>query len=144
MSGTGGPAGGVPIASAGGGNHDGTPTNATVFTATGLTLGYSGGATAFDLFVDAGTGVGNGTQVRVSYDLTGDGTYDRVETYRYFATDPVAGYEHYTETVGLLSSAGALGNLSNGTVRVEVWNAIGSAPSTLGVGNQSVVRLPYA
>ncbi|MET7672516.1 glycosyl hydrolase [Micromonospora luteifusca] len=33
------------------GNHDGTPTNAQVFTATGLNLAYSGGQTTFDLFV---------------------------------------------------------------------------------------------
>jgi hypothetical protein len=44
----------------------------------------------------------------------------------------------------LASATGALGNLSNGTVRVEVWSAIGNASTTLGVGNQSIVRLPYA
>jgi len=134
----------VTVASAGGTNHDGTPYNPQVFTATGLTLGYGGGATTFDLFVDAGSIVGNGTQLRVSYDLTGDGSWERVETYRYFATDPLAGYEHYTQSQGLHSSSGALGNLSNGQVRVEVWSAIGSGPTTLGVGNQSVVRLPFS
>ncbi len=82
--------------------------------------------------------------MRVSYDLTGNGSWDRVETYRYFATDPVSGYEHYTQAKGLHSSSGALGNLSNGNVRVEVWSAIGSAPSTLGIGNQSTLRLPYS
>ena len=76
------------------------PTNPQVFTATGLNLTYAGGQTAFDLFLDAGTAVGNGVQARVSYDLTGNGTFDRVETYRYFATDPVPGYEHYTQTAG--------------------------------------------
>ena len=114
------------------------------FTATNVNLAYTGGATNFDLFVDAGTAVGNGTQLRISYDLTGDGTVDRVETYRYFATDPVTGYEHYTQGVTLLSSSGTLGNLANGTVRAEVWNAIGNNPSTLGTGNQSVLKLPYS
>ncbi|RGC65190.1 Glycosyl hydrolase family 81 [Micromonospora sp. MW-13] len=126
------------------GNHDGTPTNARVFTATGLNLGYAGGQTAFDLFLDAGAAVGNGVQVRVSYDLTGNGSWERVETYRYFATDPVAGYEHYTHAAGLAASSGTLGNLTGGTVRVEVWSAIGNNPTTLGLGNQSVVRLPYS
>ncbi|MGC4768357.1 glycosyl hydrolase [Micromonospora sp. DT44] len=126
------------------GNHDGTPTNAQVFTATGLNLTYSGAQTAFDLFVDAGTAVGNGTQVRVSYDLTGNGSWDRTETWRYFATDPVTGYEHYTQSAGLASATGTLGTLSNGTVRVEVWSAIGNNPTTLGIGNQSVLRLPYS
>ncbi len=132
------------IASAGGTNHDGTPTNASVYTATGLNLAYGGGATAFDLFVDAGSAVGNGTQVRVSYDLTGDGTYDRVETYRYFATDPLTGWEHYAQSQGVLSANGALGNLVNGSVRVEVWSAIGTTSTSLGVGNRSVLRLPYS
>ncbi|MET8277994.1 glycosyl hydrolase [Micromonospora sp. NPDC005174] len=126
------------------GNHDGTPTNAQVFTATGLNLTYSGAQTAFDLFLDAGTAVGNGTQVRVSYDLTGNGSWDRTETWRYFATDPVTGYEHYTQSAGLASATGTLGTLSNGTVRVEVWSAIGNNPTTLGIGNQSVLRLPYS
>ncbi|MEV4824504.1 glycosyl hydrolase [Micromonospora sp. NPDC049274] len=126
------------------GNHDGTPTNPQVFMATGLNLAYSGAQTTFDLFLDAGTAVGNGVQVRVSYDLTGNGSWDRTETWRYFATDPVAGYEHYTQAAGLASATGSLGTLSNGTVRVEVWSAIGNNPTTVGVGNQSVLRLPYS
>lgn len=67
-----------------------------------------------------------------------------METLRYFATDPVPGYEHYTQNTGLSSATGTLGALSNGTVRVEVWSAIGSNPSTVGIGNQSVLRLPYS
>jgi endoglucanase Acf2 len=144
LSGTTGGAGTVSVASAAGGNYDGTPNNPQVFTATGLNLTYGGGTTNFDLFVDAGSVVGNATQVRVSYDLTGNGSWDRVETYRYFATDPVAGYEHYTHGQSLLSSSGALGNLSNGQVKVEVWSAIGTGPTTLGIGNQSVIRLPHS
>ncbi|MFF0308088.1 glycosyl hydrolase [Streptosporangium sp. NPDC004379] len=138
-----GAAGAVTIASAGGVNHDGAPANARVFTATGLTAAYNGGTTAFDLSVDAGTTVGNGTQLRISYDLTGNGTWDRVETYRYFATDPLAGWEHYTQAAGLLSSSGAYGDLAGGTVKVEVWNAIGNGATTLGAGDTSPVRLPF-
>jgi len=132
------------LASAGGANHDGSPYQPQTFTSSGITRTYSGGSTAFDLFVDAGTTVANGQQVRVSYDLTGDGSWDRTETYQYFATDPAPGYEHYTQARGLKSTTGsALGNLSNGKVRVEVWNAIGNGTSTLGTGNQSTVRIPY-
>ncbi|MFF5215032.1 glycosyl hydrolase [Micromonospora sp. NPDC000442] len=139
-----GTAGTTTVTSAGGANHDGTPRNPVVFTATGLNLNHNGGQTAFDLFLDAGTAVGNGVQARVSYDLTGDGSWERVETYRYFATDPVPGWEHYTQAAGLHSSSGSLGNLRGGTVRVEVWSAIGNNPSTIGVGDRSLVRLPYA
>ncbi|MFJ6199836.1 glycosyl hydrolase [Micromonospora sp. NPDC092111] len=142
--GTAGSAATATVPGSGGGNHDGTPYNPVVFTARGLNLAYAGGQTGFDLFLDAGQSVGNGVQARVSYDLTGDGTFDRVETYRYFATDPVPGYEHYTQGAGLVAGVGTLGNLSNGTVQVEVWSAIGVNPSTLGIGNQSVVRLPYS
>jgi endoglucanase Acf2 len=144
LAGTASAAGTVSVSSAGGANYDGTPHNPQVFTGTGITGAYTGGVTNFDLFVDAGSVVANATQVRVSYDLTADGSWDRVETYRYFATDPVTGYEHYTHGQQLLSSSGALGNLAGGRVRVEVWSAIGTGPTTLGVGNQSRIRLPIA
>ena len=122
----------------------GTPTNPLVFTATGLDLTYQGGNSTFDLFLDAGTAVGNGVQLRASYDLTGDGTWERVETYRYFATDPIPGYEHYTQNQGLLAATGTHGNLRNGTVKLEVWSAIGNNPSTIGIGDRSLLTLPHA
>ncbi|WP_222836776.1 glycosyl hydrolase [Cellulomonas flavigena] len=116
--------------------------DAVVAQATGLNGTATGAATAFDLALDAGTRVGNGTRVSVSYDLTGDGTWDRVEVYRYFATDPVPGPERYTQTVGLDRVTGELGDLRNGTVRVAVWNAIGSSPTSVSTGD-SVVELPF-
>jgi hypothetical protein len=138
-----GAAGSDTVPSAGGTNHDGSPANQLTYTAAGLNMTYTGATTNFDLFLDSGTSVGNGVQARVSYDLTGDGTFDRVETYNYFATDPVAGYEHYTQAKGVKSSSGTLGNLVNGTVKIELWSAIGSGTSTLGVGDQSVLTLPF-
>jgi hypothetical protein len=67
--------------------------------------------------------------------LPGDGSWDRLETDRYFATDPVPGWEHYGQQAGLLSSSGALGDLRNGRVRVEVWSPLGATTNALGVGN---------
>lgn len=87
--------------------------------------------------------MGNAVQLRVSYDLTGNGSWERVETYRYFATNDLVGYEHYTQNSGLVSASGTLGNLASGTVKLEVWNSIGNQPTTLGVGNQSVIKLPF-
>lgn len=133
----------VTLASAGGANHDGTPHQPQVFTAGGITRDYNGGSTTFDLLVDAGTTVANGQQIRVSYDHTGDGSWDRTETYHYFATDPVPGFEHYTHARGLQSATGSHADLDNGRVRVEVWNAIGNGTSTLGTGNRSTVTIPY-
>ena len=139
------------IASAGGTNHDGTPTNAVIYTISALTGTYdSTQATAFNLYVDANTGVGDGVQAQVQYDFTGDGTWDRTETYNYFATDPVVGSELYTQARGLKSSSGTFTNLNNGKVRIQVWNAIGNTATSLRVsatsaqGQQSTVTIPFA
>jgi hypothetical protein len=103
-----------------------------------------GGSTAFRLQLDAGTAVGLGQQARVSYDLTGDGTFERTETYRYFASDPVPGWETYTQSSGLKSATGSLGNLRGGTVRLEVWSAIGNAPAKLRTGTaDSALTIPF-
>ncbi|NQX68276.1 IPT/TIG domain-containing protein [Paenibacillus alba] len=138
------------IASAGGTNHDGTPTNATTYLIAGLNGTYDATkATGFNLFVDAGANVGDGLQVQVQYDFTGDGTWDRTETYNYFATNPVVDWENYTQGQGLKSAAGSFANLVNGKVRINVWNAIGSTATTLRTnassanGQQSVVTIPF-
>ncbi|EGX58436.1 putative glycosyl hydrolase [Streptomyces zinciresistens K42] len=134
------------IPSAGGVNQDGTPANPLVYEVKNVkgTL-KPGAATAFTLKVDAGAAVGYAQQARVSYDLTGDGSFDRVETYRYFATDPVPGWEEYSAArQGLRSATGTLGDLRGGTVRVEVWSALGNGPSTLQAGTGSVLTIPYA
>ena len=137
-----GPGGAVEVTAANG-NFNQVPHAALTFEATGLDATYEPGATAFDLAVDSGPRVANAVQLRVSVDLTGDGTWDRVETYRYAATDPIVGYERYTQAHGLASSSGSFGDLDGGTVRVEVWSAIGSSPSTIGLGAESVVMLPF-
>uniref|UniRef100_UPI001AD6EE64 fibronectin type III domain-containing protein n=1 Tax=Streptomyces marokkonensis TaxID=324855 RepID=UPI001AD6EE64 len=134
------------IPSAGGTNNDGTPKNPVVYEVENVKGDLkAGSATAFTFKVDAGTSVGHAQQARVSYDLTGDGTFDRVETFRYFATDPVPGWEEYSSArQGLHSASGTLGDLDGGTVRVEVWSALGNGPSTLQVGTGSVLTIPFA
>ena len=134
----------VTINSADGQTRDGDPYQPIVFAGSGLTLAYNGGSTSFQLAVDAGEAVGSATQLRISVDLTGDGSWDRVETYRYFATDPVPGAEQYTQSAELLAADGAWGDLANGVVRVEVWAALGNAPSTLELGEGSFVTLPMS
>ncbi|GAA4024216.1 hypothetical protein GCM10022247_55900 [Allokutzneria multivorans] len=137
------------VSSAGGRNFDGVPTNARAYT----TCGISGTVdpakqTQFSLNVDSGTGVGNGVQARISYDPNGSGNYTRTETYRYFATDPVNGWENYTQASGIQAQSGTLTNLSNGCVKLEIWSAIGSgntslrASATAGEGRQSTVVIP--
>ncbi|CAL9333204.1 glycosyl hydrolase [Streptomyces sp. enrichment culture] len=142
---TGGTAVNDTIPSAEGRNYDGTPNKPLVYEVKGVNGTLKAGAsTTFRLPVDAGTAVGLGQQARVSYDLTGDGTFDRIETYHYFATDPVAGWEEYNQTRGLKAATGSLGNLSGGTVRLEVWSAIGNANALLRTGTDtSVLVIPY-
>ncbi len=141
----------VTVASAGGANHDGVVTNPQTFTISGLNGTYNAGNAAFDLFVDSGSAVGNGVQVKVSYDFTGDGTWDRTETYHYFSTNNVANWEDYNQTSfgGLESSTGSYANLANGKVMIQVWSAIGTASSTVRVdasaanGSQSKIVIPF-
>jgi hypothetical protein len=56
----------------------------------------------------------------------------------------VSGWEHYTQATGVKTATGAFGNLANGSVRVEIWSAIGSTTTNIGIGNQTVIRIPFA
>lgn len=128
---------------------DGTPNNPLIYRVTGVNGAFNGGSTQFNLFVDAKTAVGNGVQLQVLYDFTGTGTFSRIETYHYFATDAVTGFESYTQSKGLESSSGSFANLSNGTIEIKVWNAIGTNPSFLNTsatsaqGSQSIIVIPF-
>ncbi len=130
------------------GNWDGTPHNQQTFTLCGL-RGATAGATTFALHLDAGSAVGAGIQARVSYDYTGSGTWSRTETYNYFATDPVPGTENYTQATGVRASTGSMAAMNGGCARLELWNAIGNAPTTVRVdatsaqSNQSTVTIPF-
>jgi len=129
---------------------DGTPHNPLIYLIKGVTGTFSGGGTQFNLFVDAKTAVANGVQLQVLYDLNGSGTFGRTETYHYFATDNVTGFQSYTQSAGLESGSGSLGNLSNGTIEIKIWNALGNNPSFLNAGatsaqgSQSVIVLPFS
>ncbi|GLU48061.1 glycosyl hydrolase [Nocardiopsis ansamitocini] len=140
-------AAGLTIPSAGGANHDGAPANPVVFEIEDLTGTRASGTTQFSLPVDSGASVGNAVQARVSYDLTGDGTFDRVETYRYFATNDLPGWETYAQSQGIASSTGTLGDLNGGTVRLELWSALGAHSSEVRInapdGAQATLRIPF-
>ncbi len=118
------------------------PMNPLVYTITGLNAKYDStlANTTFNMFIDAGLNVGEGAQVEVLYDLTGSGTFDRTELYHFFASDPIVGYENYTETSrgGLESATGTLSDMTNGTVVIKVWDALpgpNAAAIQLSVGN---------
>ncbi|MFI8221474.1 glycosyl hydrolase [Streptomyces sp. NPDC085932] len=142
---TGAAAGRDTIPSAAGANHDGSPHQPLIYEVKGVNGKLkAGAATAFRFQVDAGATPGLGQQARVSYDLTGDGTFERTEMYHYFATDPVAGWEEYSQARGLKASTGELGDLKSGTVRLEVWHAIGNGTAELHTGAEhSTLVIPY-
>ncbi len=56
----------------------------------------------------------------------------------------MTGWEEYAQSRGLKSATGTLGNLRGGTVRLEVWSAIGNGDARLRTGtDRSVVVIPY-
>ena len=140
------------ISSAGGGNYDGTPHNPNLYTLSGLTGTYQGsGITTFNLYVDAGINVGDAPEFKILYDFTGDGTWDRTETWSYFATDDLVGWQLYNQGSGsgIKASTGSYANLNNGKVQIQIWNAIGNSATSLRVsataaqGQQSTITLPF-
>ena len=131
-------------------NYDGLPHNPLVYILNDISRVYAPSSnTKFNLYLDAGSGVADAAQLRISYDFTGDGSYDRIETYNYFATNDLPGWETYTETKGLQAQTGAFANLNHGRIKVEIWNAIGNhtialrtSASTLD-GLQSLITIPF-
>ncbi len=115
----------------------------------GSFTGGGGTTTPFRLFIDAGTAVGHGTQAEIRYDFDGNGTYDRIETYNYFPTDPEVGWENYTHTSGTQTVSGTYANLVNGTIEIRLRNAIGGGTSevrtsaTSSEGQQSRLNIPF-
>jgi hypothetical protein len=102
----------------------------------------------FTLFLDAETAVGCAVQVRVSYDFTGNGTWDRFELFSYFPTNASVDWEAF-QSGAFQSATGSFANLSGGKVRVELWNALGNGPVKLRTGapaadaNVSRIALPF-
>ena len=111
----------------------------------GSTCTYTGGQTAFDLFARRRP---VGRQRRAGPGLLRP---DRRRHLRPGGDLPLLRHRPgprlralHPERRACTPATGTLGNLSGGTVKVEVWSAIGVNPSTLGIGNQSVLRLPYS
>jgi hypothetical protein len=139
------------IPSADGRDGGGVPTDPLVYEARGINAVYDPSkATQLSLFLNAGTTVGLAPQARISYDVEGDGVFDKVELYNYFATDPIAStWENYTQAQGIQFETGHLSDMHNGTVRLEVWNRFrtGTAQirtsATAATGQQSSFVIPF-
>lgn len=114
---TAGPAGQITLPTASAASA-GLPSSAASYyetTLTKLSGTYTAGGSTLTLNPTQ-TGTGAAISAIVSYDLTGDGTFDRVETYPAFAlTNPATPY------AGTPTATGAFGNMINGTVKLQVW-----------------------
>jgi len=96
------------------------------------TLGPLVNTTRMHLWVSQGAAVGAVLLARVSYDWEGDGNFDRVERFHDFGPDPIPEtFEEYTFNDPAIrfplpdSITGTGYNpLVNGTVRLELWEAI--------------------
>ncbi|AVQ03177.1 hypothetical protein B7G68_15765 [Caulobacter segnis] len=120
------------------------PVNPLSYQLTGLDGAFTGKALQFNFPVDAGQKVADGIQFRVSYDFNGDGKTDRIETYDWFATDAASGDESYTGTK-MISATGAMADMKNGSVKVELWRANGVDDVLVRTNDAaSYVKLPYA
>ena len=134
------------IPSANGGNYDGSPKNPDTYELSGLTATYDASlATQLQAYLNSPS-AGNGTQIQIRYDFNGDGKDDALQCYGYFATDgSPASWEQYP-TSGL-ATYGTMADFAGGTVKVQVWNAIGNGTSQISVDSpsdrQSYVRLPF-
>lgn len=104
-------------------------------------------ATLLHLWVNAGESVGSNVRIRVSYDFTGDGTYDRFETFHFCSPNDVDDFELCAKTTPSTHFFSVQGsgyqNLENGIVRTEIWVALNphsgnlSHPISIRVGNFS-------
>ncbi len=138
------------IPSAGGANYDGTIHSPLTYVVSNVSGSYiSGNQTKFKLNLDAPDTIGNGAQVKVSYDFNGDDTYEVAQIYNYFSTNDVINWEEYNETKGIKTTNGTFANMVNGKVKVEVWNAIGNntqllrTNATTAEGQQSFISIPF-
>jgi len=103
-----------------------------------------------DLFVDGGATPNLALGVRVSYDWTGDGVWDRVEYLRAIQTDPFSGFEEFSlmaTGAGLIRSTGTQYiSLNNGNIELSMWSAANSGDVQMQVRtNQgSWLKIPFS
>jgi len=115
------------------------------------------------LYLDAGINGGTAVQLRISFDWTGDGTWERVEMWDFFTPNDLDNYERFyglgiqnspLNPQGRLlvpqSTLPAWRNLTNGVVKVDLWQALTSfvpvmmktdAPDQS--GQTSLITIPY-
>ena len=112
---------------------------------------YQGGNLQFNLPLnatsDGSADAGNAVQARLSVDSNGDGQFDYIETYNFIPLDgdpnSTENYQH-TEGRGVgADQTGQLENLSNATIKLEVWKAFGEGDIQLVTGNNASIDLPF-
>jgi len=103
------------------------------------------GATLFKLSCDAHTDLGQATQLELVYDFNGDKSSVRTEIYNLFPTDPINGWEVYTEANGLWSQKGGFASFVGGTLTARLWKTFqpGAMSQSYYQQGPSYLILPY-
>ena len=118
------------------------PAQVVTFTQSGLHATFRGGDIRFALPLNAST-IANAVHLRIRIDADGNSEDDYTAIYHYFPVDAAAStWEDYTEAQGVFEEQGTLTDLSNGSVRVELWNAFGNGDVQVDLG-EAWLELPY-
>jgi len=122
------------VPSAGGLDYTNDPSNGLTFVSSPLNAGlftdYPTSYTRFWLYIDSFAVPGSNVQARISYDWTGDGTWDRTEWFSQIPLDDVDGQfdvYHYPGT-GRHVVGSNYQPFVNGYVRLDVWATVGTSP----------------
>jgi hypothetical protein len=93
----------------------------------------------FNLPLDAGSSIGNGTQATINFDFDGNAVVDRTETYNYFATNDIAGWEVYSQDQQLVAQSRHYADFIGGSLTVDIWNTFGGGDVHLKAGASLVL-----
>jgi endoglucanase Acf2 len=111
---------------------------------------YNGGDINFNLLVNSlgenARVVGDGVQMRVSIDSDADGRSDYQQTFNFIPLDgDKNSFEVYAQDEGRgngSSSYGELGDITNGSIKVEIWKTFGDWDVEIKTGTDSNITLP--
>src|SRR4051794_33207695 len=64
------------------------------------------------------------SQLTISYDWNGDGTYDRIELFPPYMTDAAVGFEHWNASSPTNVQGLSYNRFTGGKIRVTLWAAL--------------------
>lgn len=129
------------IPSAEGGDYYIDPNNPITYTLNNIHAAYKGtDSTGYQFYLDSVEAIsGTVVMVRISYDFDGDGIWDRTEQSPTFALNDLMGWELFTHTNrgNITAAGGNYQDFSNGAIKIELWNQLGSVDTKVKVNAPS-------